>query len=259
MHTDGRGRLRARMRAFGAHLLISLMIFIAVAAVIVIAWFPGALFAADGGSTGILIVFCVDVILGPALTLIVYDPRKSRGKIVFDFVVIGVLQASALAWGIYQVERQRPVAAAWLDGAFNPVTAHMLRAQGQPSDALADRHPDRLSLVYLEVPTDAQTLTEARRRGRELGLPFHGQYDLIRELDARRFAQVRGRQENLAGLERGREWFSAEVDAFLVERGAQREDFVWVPFNGRYTRLLFALDQDARLVGVFSRAYEGIL
>jgi hypothetical protein len=36
----------------------------------------------------------------------------------------------------------------------------------------------------------------------------------------------------------------------------QQRDFVYIPFNGRYKRVLFAIDKRGRLVGALYRAFE---
>ena len=45
----------------------------------------------------ILLMIGVDVVIGPLLTLIVFDPKKKHLK--FDLVVIAALQLAALAYG----------------------------------------------------------------------------------------------------------------------------------------------------------------
>ncbi|KAB0769044.1 hypothetical protein F7O87_33620, partial [Pseudomonas aeruginosa] len=63
----------SRWRAFFIHLLISLAIFIVLLAIICLWWYPGALFEIAGGWQGVRIVAAVDMVLGPLLTLVVYD------------------------------------------------------------------------------------------------------------------------------------------------------------------------------------------
>jgi hypothetical protein len=58
-------------------------------------WYPQHYFAAMGGTTLILLLIGVDVVIGPLITLIVFDPKKKSLR--FDLAVIAVLQLGALS------------------------------------------------------------------------------------------------------------------------------------------------------------------
>ena len=63
--------------------------------------------------------------LGPLLTLIVY--RAGKPGLRFDLTVIGVVQASCLAVGVWIVHGERPLAIVYVDGSFYSVTAQSFR------------------------------------------------------------------------------------------------------------------------------------
>lgn len=250
--TAPRRRHATRGRAFLVHLGISLLIFAGLMYMIVFHWYPEPYFSYDGGWRGTMIMVGVDLVLGPMLTLIVYDPRKPTAKLRFDLTVIALIQVSALAWGLHLVEGQRPAAIAYRDGAFTPVTAQVLRDQGVLAGAPRALGPERPPLVFTTLPSG-----DALARVAETGLRPHNLAQLHAPL-APHLDEVASRQEDVAQLA-GRPHFDEELRAFLDARGAQREDYVFVPFDGRYKRVLFVLDGDARLVGVLTRAYEGLL
>ena len=99
-----------RWLAFGSHFGISWVIFIVLLLLIVFFWYPGALFAAAGGWQGIRIVIGVDLILGPLLTLVIYDITKPRKVLYRDLFVIALIQLSCLTAGVYIVFHERPIA-----------------------------------------------------------------------------------------------------------------------------------------------------
>ena len=107
-----------RWLAFASHFGISLLIFLALLLLIVFFWYPGALFAAAGGWQGIRIVVGVDLVLGPLLTLIVYDIAKPRQVLFRDLLVIALIQLSCLAGGVYVVFDERPVAVTYVHDKF---------------------------------------------------------------------------------------------------------------------------------------------
>ena len=59
----------SRFSAFSIHFGISLLIFAALSAVILLVWYPGYFFELDGGWEGLRIIIGVDLVLGPLLTL----------------------------------------------------------------------------------------------------------------------------------------------------------------------------------------------
>jgi hypothetical protein len=108
-----------RWLAFASHFGISLLIFLALLLVIVFFWYPGALFAAAGGWQGIRIVIGVDLVLGPLLTLIVYNRAKPRKVLLRDLAVIALIQLSCLTVGVFIVYDERPVAVTYVNDKFH--------------------------------------------------------------------------------------------------------------------------------------------
>ncbi|MDO6467339.1 hypothetical protein Q4498_04355 [Neptunomonas phycophila] len=63
------------------------------------------------GAFKVFWILCfVDVVVGPLLTLIVYRDSKKRREKLIDFVLIGLLQFSALSYGLLTLYSSRPVA-----------------------------------------------------------------------------------------------------------------------------------------------------
>jgi len=51
----------------------------------------------------------VDVILGPLITLTVFNRSKPRSELVRDLTVVGLIQLAALGYGLWTVFVARPV------------------------------------------------------------------------------------------------------------------------------------------------------
>ncbi len=96
-----------KFKAAGIHFLISVVIVSIVLAGMVLMWYPNQYFKLMGGLTLIITLACVDVILGPLLTLIVFKSGKKSLK--FDLFCIAVFQTCALAYGVYVMFEARPV------------------------------------------------------------------------------------------------------------------------------------------------------
>lgn len=97
-----------RYQAFGIHFLISLSVFVGLVILVFSYWFPGVLADVDSSWERMLLVIAgVDLVLGPILTLIVFNPAKKSLK--FDLATIAVLQIAVLAYGVYSMHSTRPL------------------------------------------------------------------------------------------------------------------------------------------------------
>lgn len=112
-----------RYKAFGIHLTLSAIIATAVVSTMLLLWYPGPFFDAMGGNTLVMILVGVDVVLGPLITLIVFNPRKARHLLRLDLTVIGLVQAAALAYGVTVVAEARPIYLVFTIDRFDLVAA----------------------------------------------------------------------------------------------------------------------------------------
>ncbi len=118
---------RARLTAAGLHVLVSALIAACVAVVTLRFWYPGQIGTIAGGTQLFLLILGVDVVMGPLLTLIVFNIRKPRAELVRDLAVIGALQIAALAYGLHTLYVARPVAMVLEPGRLRVVGAHEVR------------------------------------------------------------------------------------------------------------------------------------
>lgn len=259
------GRTRAsrfgvptRVGAFLIHLLISFALFIFLMYLIYFHWYSGPYFRFDGGWRGTLIMIGVDLVLGPTLTLIIFDPRKSAAKIRLDLAIIGFLQLAALVWGFHAVESQRPVAVSFFNGGLHPVTAQVVRDQGIDPEKLQGLHPQSPPLVYVEIPKDESGIERMSTMWTERGHRPHVQVALFRPLASHMDDVVR-QQPPINRILHVNEAFRAEFEAFKTAHGEDSDRYVYATFNGRYGEVLFALDAEGRVVDWLTETFKGIL
>ncbi|MGE0098873.1 MAG: TfpX/TfpZ family type IV pilin accessory protein [Hydrogenophaga sp.] len=155
-------RIRSAARAALLHFGLSLLVACAAAWLVFRVWYPAPFHELTGGRSLFLILIVVDVVCGPVLTLVLYDPSKSRFKWRIDMALIVLTQLGALAYGLNQVAGARPVFVAFEGDRFRVV---------QAMDVDATRMPDapeglrmlgfggpRLLGVRLAQPSDADYL-----------------------------------------------------------------------------------------------------
>ena len=115
-------RFRFAARYALRHLLLSLGVAMASAAVVFGLWYPAPYRQMLDVGHIYLLVLAVDVVCGPLLTLVAFNPAKSRGELWRDLGVIGLLQVASLAYGLHSVALARPVHLAFEGDRFRVVT-----------------------------------------------------------------------------------------------------------------------------------------
>jgi hypothetical protein len=103
-----RARWQASIKAASLHLGLSAAVAACVAALVFALWYPMPYREVSGGRELFLLVAAVDVVIGPLLTLAVFDRRKPRAELLRDLGVIVLLQVAALGYGLNAVAKARP-------------------------------------------------------------------------------------------------------------------------------------------------------
>lgn len=241
-----RKSLPQRLRAAGIHVGISAIIFGAALYLILVRWYPGFHFTVDGGWQGVRIMAAVDLVLGPTLTLIVFNPFKARHLIVFDLTCIGLTQLGALVWGFYAVHLEHPVAVSYEDGTFHSVIAAPLEIEKFSAAQLAELSDRRPALVYVApAVSDGEQTRAAMQELLGKVASFEDPFFFRRFLD--HWSDVRLRALAPAQLAKDAA-FAAGLPAFLERHGGQRGDYAFFPFEGRYGRCTLAFTPQGELI-----------
>lgn len=171
-----------RLIAGFLHFSVSLSIFLLIFLLLINFWYPSPYFNNAGGWQGIKIVAGVDVVLGPLLTLVVFNPQKSARELMLDIGIIAVMQCAALGWGIHTLREQRPVAVVFWDNGFSTVPAQAFSDQGYELDKLMAFSQERPPLIYAKNPTDAKDLKKLLDLIDKQKIPPHQQAWLYRPI-----------------------------------------------------------------------------
>jgi hypothetical protein len=219
-----------RIQAFITHLAISLAIFAVLAALVVFVWYPDFLFSTDGGWQGIRLIGLVDLVLGPLLTLVVYQADKPSLKM--DLAVIATIQLVCLTAGTYVVYAQRPLTLVYVDGQFYSMSAGDYADAGVPIPDLSHLPGRRPKRVAVELPKDLEAQSALRSHAWQNGIPLRAlsehyvplTYDLLAvEQEAVPYDRLRARDRERGALP---EWLKAH--------GGSIDDYAFFPFASRY-------------------------
>lgn len=126
-------RIFPALRAGFFHFLVSLLVAALTAVLVFQVWYVWPLDEMVGGRTLFLLMVSVDVICGPLLTLVLWNPAKPRRHLVQDLTIVGVVQVGMLMYGVHTVAVARPVHLVFETDRFRVITA----AEIDPIDLLA--------------------------------------------------------------------------------------------------------------------------
>jgi hypothetical protein len=166
---------RARWRAALIHLGCSAVLASAAAALVFLVWYPWPYSVLAGGIGLFILITGVDVVMGPLITLVVFDRRKPWTELRRDLLIVVLLQLSALGYGLHVLFVARPVALALETDRLRVVRAGDVAEAELP---LAPATLQRLSLtgpvlLRTERPTDPAEVLETVERamaGFDLGM-----------------------------------------------------------------------------------------
>lgn len=228
-----------RFGAFAVHLGISVIIFLIPGYLILFHWYPDFFFASDGGWQGIRIVALVDLVLGPTLTLVVFNRAKPSAELRRDLSIIGLIQLSCLIAGTYVVYTERPVAMVFSDGTFTSMTADDYLNAGQPVPDLHDLPGAPPYWVSVRLPTDPTVQSVIRGRAIRDRTPLN---TLSEYYEPFRLQDVDEKNDGLSLAEiRARDNVTPFLQDFLKSNGGRPEDYIFLPFGTRYSLALIAI------------------
>jgi len=102
-------RLRAAARASGLHLICSGLVAALVALLVFGLWYPFPYRELAGGTGLFVLLVGVDLVCGPLLTAVLYDPGKRRAELWRDLSMVVLIQVVALIYGVHAAWYARPL------------------------------------------------------------------------------------------------------------------------------------------------------
>lgn len=141
------GAREARIKAATWHLGASVLVAIAAAALVFGLWYPYPYRELSGGKELFGILVSVDVILGPLITLVIFNTDKPRPELIRDMALILTLQLCALCFGLWTVFQARPVHLVFEEDRFRVVDAV------EVPRTMLDRVPAGIEALPLRGPT----------------------------------------------------------------------------------------------------------
>jgi len=224
---------RDRFKASAIHLSISLIVAALAGALVFGVWYPYPYREISGGRELFLILVTVDVILGPLITLAVFNRIKPWPVLRRDLMVVAALQLAALGYGLWTVSLARPVHIVFEVDRLSVVHAveivPELLAKSPPGiTALPLTGPTRLSLRSFKDNREKLDATLAALQG----VPLAGRPDLWQPY-AMAVPEILKAAKPVRELKARFKDQSETIDRLLRAEGRNPESMLYLPLVGR--------------------------
>lgn len=224
---------RERFYAFAVHFLVTLLVAAGAAALIFLVWFPNPFQTMVGGTRLFVLIVGCDLALGPLISLVIYNSRKSRRALILDYTIVGLVQLAAVIYGIFSISQWRPVYVVFVGDRYEIVSAGDIDAADlkhakEPYNVLPNAGP---KLVAAQVPDGAQAHNKAlfdALAGKDTHLvpAYYVPYESL-------LSKVRERARSLPELEKVHPASKSLIDAGVKATGASPEQLRWLPVKSR--------------------------
>ena len=235
-------KVKDRLGASGIHLGISLCVAVFAAALVFGLWYPYPYGEISGGRELFFLVVAVDVIMGPLITLAIFNRAKPRRELLIDFTVVGLLQLAALGYGLWTVFAARPVHLVFEYSRMTvvhaiDVDADLLAKAPTSLQKLPVTGPTVIALRPFKNPAEQFDATMAAFEGFPLAArsDLWQAYEPVRAdvlKEAKPVAELRVRFSNQA----------AEIDRAIAATGKPVTDLRYLPLLSRKTAWTVLLD-----------------
>jgi hypothetical protein len=151
-----------RLKLFSLHLLSSATVLTLVLGSLYLGWYRWPGWYLTDVTRVILIMVCVDVVLGPTLTLIIAKKSKERRVLARDIGIVVAVQLCALTYGSAQLWNGRPLYYAFSENILQLVQAYDIDANEaklgrEQNPALAPRWYSLPRWIWAPLPPDVGT------------------------------------------------------------------------------------------------------
>ncbi len=231
-----------RLRASALYLAVTATVATLVFLLMHWLWYPGALFSSAGGRDLFFLISGVDLVLGPLIVLIIYQPGKKGLK--FDLAAIGTLQLLALASGIWVLYESRPAYIVFIKDRFELVRANDLadedlaKVRNGPFAQAPRAGPRVVGALLPKDPNEQFNIgMAAMQGGRDVHLlpQYYVPYDQLKgDVMLKAFPMSRLRELNPSRI--------AEIDALEKRLGRGDADLRFLPMRSEKEDLAVILD-----------------
>ena len=240
-----RSRLLSALRAAALHFSLTVLVAIVVSVLVFFVWYPWPFYEMVPGKSLFWLVIGIDVVCGPLLTLVLWNPAKSSRELFLDLSIVALIQLAALIYGIHNVYQARPVHVVFEVDRLRLVTAseidHADLAQALPAfRSLPWKGP---TLVSVRDPIDSDEMLKS------VDMSTAGSDPSLRpswwQAYEKGVPAMLARAKPIANLAEARPQDRAALDAAVLKSGLPASGLLWLPFvSGAHFEWVVLLDKE---------------
>jgi hypothetical protein len=235
---------REKAKAFAIHFLVTLTLCAAAATLVFLIWYPDPFQEMLGGTRLFEVLVACDLGLGPLTSFVIYNSKKSRRELLFDYTVIGLIQLAAFCYGLYTVANTRPAYIAFVKDRIEVVSAGEIDDADLAKGAEAYRTrpvwgPQLVAIHEPEDPKEREKVMFSAFEGKDYSvLPL---YYVAYEQE---LPQIKKRALPVSDLEKRHPEATPLVASAVAQRQIPAEKLVWLPVKHRKGFWTVLLDPD---------------
>lgn len=223
---------QAKLKAFSLHFIATALVAALAALLVFKLWYPPPFAEMMGGMKLFVLVVACDLVLGPLVSLVIYNPKKKRKELLTDYAVVVVLQLAALAYGLHTVTQVRPAFLVFAVDRYTVVSAGELpdserqkavRPEWQKSSFLAG-----YQTVYALRPTDPDASFDLIMSALGGGRDVQHVVENYRQV-AEHLPDVIQAAKPVAELRKRFAARVADIDAAVAQTGQAEQALMWLP------------------------------
>ena len=225
-------RYAAASKAAASHFFLTAVVASLAAVLVFFVWYPWPFYEIVSGRQLFWLVIGVDVVCGPLLTLVLWNPSKSAKELAFDMSIVGLIQIAALGYGMSTVADTRPVRLVFEVDRMTLVTASEIdssRLIDAPEDLRRLRWTGPV-LAGVRPPKDHQEMLQS------IDLSLAGLEPSLRPGWWRTYAvsvpEVLKAARPLATLRSGRPESTDLINEAIRAAGYSEHELGWLPLIG---------------------------
>ena len=220
-----------RLQVFQWRLAASATLLLLVFSMIRLLWYPGEYFAIFGVRNQFLLLILASLVLGPALSTMLYRPGKKG--LAFDLVVMATLELAVVIFASSYFYDRQPYYLVFAVDRFEAMS-RLEVDMGQVSyPSLLERPGHEPRLVYAELPTDPKIFDRLIDE-----TVFEGKKDIDRRPEfwkpyAAGIATVKAAAKPLSDLLSEDQVRARSVRGWLSRRNESAHRFLYLPLRGK--------------------------
>lgn len=219
-----------RASVFRLRFAVTAGLLLLVYAILRLLWYPAAYFELFGVLSLYLTLAAAALIVGPGLSTLLFRPGKKG--LIFDLVVVSLLELAIIMWAVSVLHERRPVYAVFAVDRFEAVRADEVDISQLQYSELMGRPGHTPRLIYAPLPTDPDVMNRLIDE-----TVFSGMADIDRRPEfwkpyAQGVKDIRAAAKPLSDLLAEADDRAVEVKHWLGRQSLGAADFVYLPVLG---------------------------